>query len=73
MIKTFVCTKKFLSWQQILEQKIVINFDKYHEIISEKDDFYKVKSEFEKKLNNFKFSGIEWRPLNLIKFKQRTK
>tara|TARA_B100001559_G_scaffold138362_1_gene116249 strand:+ start:715 stop:1446 length:732 start_codon:yes stop_codon:yes gene_type:complete len=43
--------------------KDCIKLDNYHEIISEKEDFYKVKSTFEKKLNNFKYFGIEWRPL----------
>jgi YebC/PmpR family DNA-binding regulatory protein len=41
-----------------------------HEIISEKEDFYKVKSEFEKKIDNFIYSGIEWRAniyIDLIK------
>ena len=38
----------------------------YHEIISEKEDFYKVKSEFEKKLDKLLYSGIEWRPLNYL-------
>tara|TARA_B100001996_G_scaffold354792_1_gene316974 strand:- start:1396 stop:2121 length:726 start_codon:yes stop_codon:yes gene_type:complete len=33
----------------------------YHEILSEKEDFYKVKSEIEKKVENFYYSGIEWR------------
>ena len=42
------------------------NLDRYHEIISEKEDFYKVKSEFEKKLDNFKYSGIEWRALSSV-------
>ena len=37
-----------------------------HEIISEKEDFYKVKSEFEKKLDNFEYSGIEWRPISYL-------
>ena len=46
--------------------KDCLNLDKYHEIISEKDDFYKVKSEFEKKLDNFMYSGIEWRPLSYL-------
>ena len=46
--------------------KDCFNFDNYHEIISEKDDFYKVKSMFEEKLDNFKYSGIEWRPLNYL-------
>jgi YebC/PmpR family DNA-binding regulatory protein len=37
-----------------------------HEIISEKEDFYKVKSEIEKKIDNFIYSGIEWRAHNYI-------
>ena len=35
------------------EAKDCFNLDKYHEIICEKEDFYKVKSEFEKKIDNF--------------------
>ncbi len=35
-----------------------------HEIITKKEDFYKVKSELEKKIDNFDYSAIEWRPLN---------
>ena len=46
--------------------KDCLNFDNYHEIILEKEDFYKVKSEFEKKLDNFEYSGIEWRPLSYL-------
>ncbi len=46
--------------------KDCFNLDNYHEIISEKDDFYKVKREFEKKLDNFEYSGIEWRPLSYL-------
>ena len=37
-----------------------------HEIISEKEDFYKVKSEIEKKIDNFMYSGIEWRAHSYI-------
>ena len=40
--------------------------ENYYEIISEKEDFYKVKSELEKKLNKLEYSGIEWRPLSRI-------
>ena len=46
--------------------KDFINTDKYHEILCKKDDFYKIKSNLEKKIKTLKFSGIEWRPLNLI-------
>ena len=34
----------------------------FHEIITEKESFYKVKSEIEKKVEKFNYSGIEWRP-----------
>tara|TARA_B100000902_G_C27167266_1_gene841874 strand:- start:122 stop:853 length:732 start_codon:yes stop_codon:yes gene_type:complete len=46
--------------------KDFINKDKYHEILCKKDDFYKIKSNLEKKVKTLEFSGIEWRPLNLI-------
>jgi YebC/PmpR family DNA-binding regulatory protein len=41
-----------------------------HEIISDKEDFYKVKSVFEKKLDNFEYSGIEWRALTYLDLKK---
>ena len=37
-----------------------------HEIITAKDNFYKVKIEIEKKIKNFISSGIEWLPINKI-------
>jgi len=46
--------------------KDCFHLEKIHEIISDKEDFYKVKSVFEKKLNNFEYSGIEWRAFNYI-------
>ncbi len=64
--------KKRYSEEEIFEMatnfgaKDCLNFDNYHEIISLKEDFYKVKSKFEKKLDNFKYSGIEWRSYNYI-------
>ena len=36
------------------------------EIITEKEDFYKIKTELEKKVKIFNYSSIEWRPLNYI-------
>ena len=64
--------KKKYSEEEVFEMatnfgaKDCFNFDNYHEIISEKDDFYTVKREFEKKLDNFEYSGIEWRPLSYL-------
>ena len=54
--------------------KDCVSLENMYEIISEKEDFYKVKSEFEKKLDYFEYSGVEWRPLcylNLDKEKSK--
>ena len=37
-----------------------------HEIIIEKEDFYKVKTKIEKKIAEFVYSGIEWRAKNYL-------
>ena len=50
--------------------KDCLNLDNRYEIISEKEDFYKVKSEFEKKLDNSEYSGIEWRPINYLELNE---
>ena len=50
--------------------KDCLHLDNYSEIISQKEDFYKVKSEFEKKLDNIQYSGIEWRPLSFLNLNQ---
>jgi YebC/PmpR family DNA-binding regulatory protein len=42
----------------------------FHEIISDKEDFYKVKSKIEKNVDSFSYSGIEWRPFNYINLKK---
>ncbi len=39
-----------------------LSFDSYHEIISKKEDFYKIKSKVENKIVDLTYSGIEWRP-----------
>ena len=41
-------------------------FRKVFEIITEKEDFYKIKTELEKKIDTFNYSSIEWRPKNYI-------
>ncbi len=46
--------------------KDCINLDNFFEIITEKEDFYKIKTELEKKINSFNYSSIEWRPQNYI-------
>ena len=48
--------------------KDCINLKDYFEIITEKEDFYKIKTELEKKIKTFIYSSIEWRALNYIDF-----
>jgi len=45
-----------------------------HEVITKRDNFYKVKLEIEKKIQEFISSGIEWMPTNKILLnKEKTK
>ncbi len=46
--------------------KDCINLENIFEIITEKSDFYKIKTELEKKIKTISYSSIEWRPLNYI-------
>ena len=46
--------------------KDCINLKNFFEIITEKEDFYKIKTEIEKKITAISYSSIEWRPLNYI-------
>jgi len=64
--------KKKIKEEEIFEiainagAKDCISLDDIFEIITEKEDFYKIKTELEKKIKIFDYSSIEWRPLNLI-------
>ncbi len=46
--------------------KDCINLKNIFEIITKKEDFYKIKTALEKKFKTFKYSGIEWRPISLV-------
>ena len=46
--------------------KDCLNLSENFEIITEKEDFYKIKTEIEKKIDNLNHSSVEWRPLNYI-------
>jgi len=64
--------KKKIKEEEIFEISInagakdCISLDEIFEIITEKEDFYKIKTELEKKIDTFNYSSIEWRPLNYI-------
>ena len=72
--------KKIISDSNILEMAINIGAEDclsngpYHEVITKKENFYKVKIEIEKKITEFISAGIEWLPINQISLNQeRTK
>ncbi len=41
-------------------------FKNYHEIITKKEDFYKIKTILEKDIKYFSYSGIEWRASDYV-------
>jgi YebC/PmpR family DNA-binding regulatory protein len=69
----FVCGVLHIEKEKISDEKIIdlsINMGakdctsshEHHEILTEREDFYKIKSEIEKSIDSFLYSGIEWRP-----------
>ena len=72
--------KKKISNNDILELAIIGGAEDcssngpHHEVITTKDNFYKVKLEIEKKIEEFISIGIEWLPINKISLdKEKTK
>ena len=73
----FSCGVILINRKDLLEEEIfdiAINsgakdcntYDKFYEIICKKDDFYKVKTLIEKKIENIIYTGIEWRANNYL-------
>ena len=64
--------KKKIKEDQIFEIAINLgakdcsSLDNIFEIITEKEDFYRVKTELEKQIEAITYSSIEWRPLNYL-------
>ena len=64
--------KKKLSEDEAFEiainngAKDCLNLKEFFEIITKKEDFYKIKTELEKKIETLSYSSIEWRPLNYV-------
>ena len=72
--------KKKISNNDILELAInggaedCLSSGPHHEVITTKNNFYKVKLEIEKKVEEFISAGIEWLPINKISLdKEKTK
>ena len=57
---------KVLELTTSLDAKDFSINDDFYEIITEKESFYKIKVEIEKKIGETMFSGLEWRPYNRI-------
>jgi YebC/PmpR family DNA-binding regulatory protein len=49
--------------------KDCFHLDEVYEIVTKKEDFYKIKTQLEKKIDNFLYSAVEWRPLNCLDLK----
>ena len=68
--------KSEISEEKVLElavnsgAKECISNPKFHEILTEKEDFYKIKTLIEKKIKNFQYSAIEWRPHSILDLKK---
>ena len=60
--KDKISDEKILDLSINANAKDCFNNPKYHEILTEREDFYKIKSEIEKNIDSFLYSGIEWRP-----------
>ena len=64
--------KKKIKEDQIFEIAINLgakdcsSLDNIFEIITEKEDFYRVKTELEKQIDAITYSSIEWRPVNYL-------
>ncbi len=49
------------------------SYQDFHEIITNKEDFYKVKTEAEKLVKNLNYSDIEWRPKSVLNLNSEEK
>ncbi len=48
--------------------KDCFQINNFYEIVTNKEDFYKIKTVFEKKIDNFAYSAVEWRASNTLNF-----
>jgi len=62
--------EKALDFAATMGAKDCLIHKDFHEIVVNKEDFYKVKNEAEKLTKNLIYSGIEWRPKNIVSLKK---
>ena len=62
--------EKALDFAAMVGAVDCVSCQNFHEIISKKEDFYKVKNEAQKLAKNLIYSAIEWRPKNPLSLKK---
>jgi len=67
--KKSISEEKLLDFAATTGAKDCFSYKDFHEIVTKKEDFYKVKSQAEKLIKNLTYSGIEWRPKSLVNLK----
>ena len=67
--KETISDEKLLDFAAKIGAKDCFSHKDFHEIITNKEDFYRIKIEAEKLVKNLTYSDIEWRPKNLINLK----
>ena len=69
--------KKNIKEEEIFEiaisagAKDCLSLDNIFEVVTEKEDFYKIKTILEKKIEDLTYSSIEWRPLNYLQLNKK--
>ena len=68
--KNGISDEKALDYAATVGAKDCFSHKDYHEIITIKEDFYRVKTESEKLIKKLDYSGIEWRPKQKVILKK---
>ena len=68
--KNGISDEKALDYAATVGAKDCFNHYDFHEIITIKEDFYRVKTESEKLIKKLDYSGIEWRPKQKVTLKK---
>ena len=67
--KENISDEKVLDFAAKVGARDCFSYKDFHEIITNKEDFYRIKIETEKLLKNLTYSDIEWRPKNPVMLK----
>ena len=66
ILKGQISEEEALDFAAKVGAKDCFSYEDFHEIITKKEDFYKIKTEAEKLAKKLNYSDIEWRPKNPI-------